>query len=106
MLALQILFESATGLALFSSEFAEEIGSKGSQQVQQSVEELAKFSKMVKLVSFIPFQDAGHALEVANDVSEGTLHGLIPVQRKAEEGGHWKRAARTRKVLRFFWPQM
>lgn len=71
--SLQILYESATGLALFSSEFAEEIGAKGSQQVQQSVEELAKFSKMVKLVSFVPFQDAAHALEVANDVSEGTF---------------------------------
>lgn len=26
---------------------------------------------MVKLVSFVPFTDAAHALEVANDVSEG-----------------------------------
>ena len=68
---MQVLYESATGLALFSSEFAEEIGSKGSRQVQQSIDEVSKFSKMVKLVSFTPFQDAGHALEVANDISEG-----------------------------------
>ena len=80
MLLLQVLFESATGLALFTSEFAEEIGAKGSQQVQQSVEELSKFSKMVKLVSFVPFQDAGHALEVANDVSEGESLSLIELQ--------------------------
>lgn len=69
---LQILFESATGLALFSSSFFEEIG-KGTQSVQDSVDDISKFGKMVKLVSFIPFQDAAHALEVANDVSEGKL---------------------------------
>lgn len=30
--------------------------------------------KIVKLVSFVPFRDAAHALEVANDVSEGPLY--------------------------------
>jgi general stress protein YciG len=74
---------------LFSSEFAEEIGAKGSQQVQQSVDELAKFSKMVKLVSFVPFQDAAHALEVANDVSEGTFNftSFTELQREAGKPG-------------------
>lgn len=68
----QLLFESATGLSLFTSEFAEEIG-KSAKSVQDSIDDLSKFGKMVKLVSFVPFTDAAHALEVANDVSEGAL---------------------------------
>lgn len=64
------MFESATGLALFSNDFIEEIG-RESKSVQDSIDDISKFGKMVKLVSFVPFKDAGHALEVANDVSEG-----------------------------------
>ena len=41
--------------------------------MQESLDDIAKFGKMVKLVSFVPFKDAAHALEVANDVSEGEL---------------------------------
>lgn len=67
---LQLLFECATGLAIFTSEFAEEIG-KNVKTAQDSIDDVAKFGKLVKLVSFVPFQDAAHALEVANDVSEG-----------------------------------
>jgi hypothetical protein len=35
------------------------------------LDDLAKFGKMVSLVSFSPFKSAAHALENANDVSEG-----------------------------------
>ena len=72
----QILFESATGLALFSSNFHEEIGHL-TKNVQDSLDDVSKFGKMVKLVSFIPFRDAAHALEVANDISEGVVHEYL-----------------------------
>jgi len=83
------LFECATGLAVFTSEFAEEIG-KSVKSVQDSVDDVAKFAKMVKLVSFVPFVDAAHALEVANDVSEGVvhefLHGLLELNLAKKAG--------------------
>ncbi|GAA5971916.1 hypothetical protein JCM21900_001319 [Sporobolomyces salmonicolor] len=86
---LQLLFETATGLALFTSEFAEEIG-KSVKTVQDSIDDVSKFGKLVKLVSFVPFQDAAHALEVANDVSEGVvhefLHGLLELNLAKKPG--------------------
>lgn len=66
----QILFESATGLALFSSSFHEEIGHTA-KAVQDALADVHKFSKSVSLVSFLPFADAAQALEVANEISEG-----------------------------------
>ncbi|GAA5875340.1 hypothetical protein JCM3774_005783 [Rhodotorula dairenensis] len=75
-MATHLLFETATGLALFTSEFAEEIG-KSTKNVQDSIDDISKFGKMVKLVSFVPFTDAAHALEVANDVSEGVVHEFL-----------------------------
>ncbi|GAA5959220.1 hypothetical protein JCM8115_000042, partial [Rhodotorula mucilaginosa] len=84
-----LLFETATGLALFTSEFAEEIG-KSTKNVQDSIDDISKFGKMVKLVSFVPFTDAAHALEVANDVSEGVvhefLHGLLELNLAKKTG--------------------
>jgi nucleolar protein 56 len=85
---LQLLFESSLGYALFTSTMAEEIGQK-SKAVQDQIQNLATFGKMVQLKSFLPFRcdlvgkdanqmlkiwvfrDAAHALENANDVSEG-----------------------------------
>ncbi|GAA5935346.1 hypothetical protein JCM10213_004008 [Rhodosporidiobolus nylandii] len=88
-MATHLLFECATGLALFSSEFAEEIG-KSVKSVQDSIDQVSKFGKMVKLVSFTPFTDAAHALEVANDVSEGVvhefLHGLLELNLAKKAG--------------------
>ncbi|GAA5840149.1 hypothetical protein JCM9279_002292 [Rhodotorula babjevae] len=88
-MATHLLFECATGLAVFTSEFAEEIG-KSVKSVQDSVDDVAKFAKMVKLVSFVPFVDAAHALEVANDVSEGVvhefLHGLLELNLAKKAG--------------------
>ncbi|KAL8279122.1 hypothetical protein RQP46_008378 [Phenoliferia psychrophenolica] len=75
-MATHLLYESATGLALFSSTFFEEIG-KNTENVQAGIDDISKFGKMVKLVSFIPFKDAAHALEVANDVSEGQVHEFL-----------------------------
>ncbi|KAL1919835.1 uncharacterized protein VTP21DRAFT_1766 [Calcarisporiella thermophila] len=68
-----ILFETASGYALFERLQSEVIGSK-IEEVQQTVLDLAKFGKMIKLKSFAPFKNAAHALENANDVSEGVVN--------------------------------
>lgn len=68
-----LLSESATGYALYEVVKAEEIGAK-TKEVQESTQDLAKFGKFVKLKSFAPFKNAAHALENANDVSEGLVH--------------------------------
>lgn len=69
-MATHALFETSSGYAIFEVNFKEDIGS-GSKAVQDSVDDLAKFGKMVSLLSFSPFKSAAHALENANDVSEG-----------------------------------
>jgi nucleolar protein 56 len=66
-----VLFESASGYAIFEAKLTENIGSKKSKAVQESFQDLAKFGKMVSLMSFLPFKNAAQALENANDVSEG-----------------------------------
>ncbi|KAI8373670.1 hypothetical protein BD560DRAFT_393993 [Blakeslea trispora] len=68
-----ILFETASGYALFERLQSEEIGSK-LESVQASIADLSKFSKMLKLKSFAPFKNAADALENANDVSEGIVN--------------------------------
>jgi nucleolar protein 56 len=65
-----VLFESASGYAIFEAKLMENIGSK-SKTVQESFQDLAKFGKMVSLMSFLPFKNAAQALENANDISEG-----------------------------------
>ena len=69
-MATHVLFESASGYALFKAKDYEEIGSK-TKAVQESMQDLHKFGKMVELISFSPFKSAAHALENANDISEG-----------------------------------
>ena len=74
-----LLFESASGYAIFEAKFIEDIGSK-SDAVQKSIQDLAKFGKMVSLMSFSPFKSTAQALENANDISEGEillLYGLF-----------------------------
>jgi nucleolar protein 56 len=69
-MATHILFESASGYAIFEVKLREEIAAM-TEAVQKSIEDLGKFKKMVTLLSFSPFKSAAHALENANDVSEG-----------------------------------
>lgn len=71
-MATHVLFESASGYAIFQVKQVEEIGSQ-TAAVQASIQDLGKFSRMVQLISFSPFKSAAHALENANDVSEGVL---------------------------------
>lgn len=65
-----VLFESASGYAIFEAKLAENIALK-TPGMQESMRDLSKFSKMVSLMSFTPFKNAAQALENANDVSEG-----------------------------------
>ena len=65
-----VLFESASGYAIFEVKLQDALGSS-TKAMQESVDDLAKFGKMVNLLSFSPFKSAAHALENANDVSEG-----------------------------------
>lgn len=65
-----LLFESASGYAIFEVKLQDALASS-SKAFQDSIDDLAKFGKMVNLLSFSPFKNAAHALENANDVSEG-----------------------------------
>jgi nucleolar protein 56 len=69
-MATHILFESASGYAIFEVKLRDELASM-TEAVQKSIQDLGKFKKMVSLLSFSPFKNAAHALENANDVSEG-----------------------------------
>ncbi|WWC93801.1 hypothetical protein V866_000637 [Kwoniella sp. B9012] len=68
-----ILFEGASGYALFTVSMQEEIAAK-SKQLQESINDITIFSRMVQPASFLPFTSAAQALENANDVSEGVLN--------------------------------
>ncbi|TFY83107.1 hypothetical protein EWM64_g917 [Hericium alpestre] len=72
-MATHVLFESASGYAIFEVKLKEEIAAS-TKAVQDSIQDLAKFGKMVSLVSFSPFKSAAHALENANDISEGLVN--------------------------------
>jgi nucleolar protein 56 len=67
-----VLFESASGYALFEVVEHEEIGTLLAE-VQESVSDLAKFGRIVKLKAFQPFTSAENALENINNISEGIL---------------------------------
>ena len=67
-----VLFESASGYAIFEVKLQDAL-TTASVAFQDSVADLAKFGKMVNLLSFSPFKNAAHALENANDISEGQL---------------------------------
>lgn len=70
VMATHVLFESASGYAIFEVKQQEEIGAK-TAAFQASIQDLQKFGKMVQLISFSAFKSAAHALENANDISEG-----------------------------------
>ncbi len=72
-MATHILYESSSGYALFAIKQHEDIGSK-TKAVQDALGDISKFGKMVSLVTFSPFKSAAHALENANDVSEGASY--------------------------------
>ncbi|KAJ3208970.1 snoRNP complex protein nop56 [Entophlyctis luteolus] len=71
--ALFVLFESASGYALFERVQGEEIGQE-LEDVQKAALDLAKFGRYMKLKSFAPFKSAAHALENIMDVTEGIVN--------------------------------
>lgn len=71
-----ILFECATGCAVFEVSAVEEIGAL-TRAVQESVNEVNTFGKMVKLLSFSPFKNALDALQASLDISEGVVNDYL-----------------------------
>ncbi|KAG9447149.1 hypothetical protein H6P81_013277 [Aristolochia fimbriata] len=71
-MALYLLFESASGYALFHAHGIDEIG-QNTEAVRNSILDLNRFGKVVKLAAFVPFSSALDALNQCNAVSEGIL---------------------------------
>ncbi|KQK14809.1 nucleolar protein 56 [Brachypodium distachyon] len=71
-MALHLLFESASGYALFHAHGIDEIG-QSVDAVRSSVLDIKRFSKAVKLVGFTPFASAVDALNQCNAISEGIM---------------------------------
>ncbi|THG01004.1 hypothetical protein TEA_023343 [Camellia sinensis var. sinensis] len=69
-MALYLLYESASGYALFLAHGIDEIG-QNTEAVRNSVTDLNRFGKVVKLVAFTPFESALDTLNQCNAISEG-----------------------------------
>jgi len=65
-----VLFEHATGYALFTLKQFEEVGMM-IPQVEASVKDFATFNSCVALLSFLPFKSGTNALDNCNSISEG-----------------------------------
>ena len=70
-----VLVEFATGYTLFERLEQDEVGL--SQTFYSQFADIEKFKKVAKLKSFAPFKSAAHALENANDVSEGIMNEYL-----------------------------
>ena len=73
-----ILFEHASGYALFRVKEFEEVSMLQSQ-VEKSVTDLSKFQSIVKLVAFSPFKSGTNALDNINSISEGRLLNITVI---------------------------
>jgi nucleolar protein 56 len=71
-MALYLLFESASGYALFHAHGIDEIG-QSTEAVRDSVRDLTRFGKAVRLAAFSPFSSALDALNQQNAISEGIM---------------------------------
>ena len=71
-----LLSESASGYALFEVLESDVIASQV-DAVQQAILDYPRFSKMVKLSAFAPFRSAEHALDNANQISEGAVSDFL-----------------------------
>ena len=70
--SLHVLFEHATGYALFRVKEFEEIGLLQAQ-VEESVVDVARFSSVIRLVAFTAFRSGPNALDNMNSISEGPI---------------------------------
>jgi nucleolar protein 56 len=69
---LYILFESASGYALFEKEEFDETGGQ-LKSIQKAIPSLERFSKMIKLAAFQPFTTAEEALENIQLISQNKV---------------------------------
>lgn len=67
-----ILYESASGYALFEKDDFDELGGQ-LKQIQKSIGNVERFSKMVKLVAFQPFKTAEEALENVTAIAQNEV---------------------------------
>jgi nucleolar protein 56 len=70
---LYLLYEHASGYALFRVKEFEEIAAFV-EQVEKSALDLSKFNSVVKLIAFAPFTSGLNALDNLNSISEGLVH--------------------------------
>jgi len=70
---LHVLYEHASGYALFKVKEFEEIGLL-QPQVEESVLDLQRFNSIVGLSGFSPFKSGPNALDNINCISEGIIH--------------------------------
>eukprot|EP00455_Lapot_gusevi_P046559 TRINITY_DN614_c0_g2_i14.p1 TRINITY_DN614_c0_g2~~TRINITY_DN614_c0_g2_i14.p1 ORF type:complete len:580 (+),score=298.81 TRINITY_DN614_c0_g2_i14:75-1814(+) len=75
-MALYLLYEHASGYALFERKESEQITAM-TPEIQQAQTEYSRFSKMVHMKAFVPFTSAEAALQNMNDVSEGVLNDTL-----------------------------
>tara|TARA_R110002050_G_scaffold48280_3_gene112345 strand:- start:2142 stop:3611 length:1470 start_codon:yes stop_codon:yes gene_type:complete len=75
-MTLFVLYESASGYALFEKKEFDEI-TESDEQMQESLLDLSRFGKAIKLKGFMPFQSAEDALANINCVSEGICHDTL-----------------------------
>ncbi|KAI0647891.1 Nop-domain-containing protein [Trametes meyenii] len=75
-MATHALFETSSGYAIFEVKLHDVVGALD-KAVQASIDDYSKFSKMVSLISFAPFQNAAHALENMNDISENVINPYL-----------------------------
>ncbi|XP_009598202.1 nucleolar protein 56-like [Nicotiana tomentosiformis] len=71
-MTLYLLYESASGYALFLAHGIDEIG-QNTEAVRNSITDLNRFGKVVKIEAFNPFESALDALNQCNAVSEGQM---------------------------------
>ncbi|XP_027040630.1 nucleolar protein 56-like [Pocillopora damicornis] len=72
-MVLFVLYEHASGYAVFKVIAQEEIGVL-LPEVQESATDLPRFGKLVKLAAFSPFKSGTNALDNINCISEGIIH--------------------------------
>lgn len=72
-----LLHESSVGYAVFRVKLQSDTVGARLKEVQDAQTDLARFGKSVQLLSFAAFQGAGHALENANEVSEGIMSDYL-----------------------------
>uniref|UniRef100_A0A7N1A4N0 Nucleolar protein 56 n=1 Tax=Kalanchoe fedtschenkoi TaxID=63787 RepID=A0A7N1A4N0_KALFE len=71
-MSVYLLYEAASGYALFHAHGLDEIG-QNIEAVRSSVLDLNRFGKVVQLTAFYPFESALDALNQCNSVSEGVM---------------------------------